>query len=257
MGRSTVAALCWLCWILHGRFPGQSLNLIYSFGLVIVVGLVSWTGYRGGQLTQGDNHLTEHMPEDLRDWLGLPVEAKVPALRAVLRFSVRVEPVFAAHCTTCHGPSKRKSHLRLDTYEGVMRGGKGGLVIKVGSRRLANCFIGSPCLRATTNSCPRKASDRCAGDELKLIELWIAAGASATLTADAIKDAPAETTPAVAEVSIEEIDPASVVKLRAPLAATVILLQKRYPDSLEYESRGSADSCSTFRSWVPSLATGI
>ena len=36
-----VGALCWLCWMLHGRFPGQRLNFLYSFGLVVAVGLVS------------------------------------------------------------------------------------------------------------------------------------------------------------------------------------------------------------------------
>jgi len=76
---------------------------------------------------------------------------------------------------------------------------------------------------------------------VKLLELWIAAGASPTLAADAIKDAPANVAPAVAEVTFAEIDPAAVAKLRAPLAATVAQLQKRFPDVLGYESRGSAD----------------
>ena len=47
--------------------------------------------------------------------------------------------------------------------------------------------------------------------------------------------------PVVADVSFEEIDTAAVAKLRAPLAPTVAQLQKRFPDVLEYESRGSAD----------------
>jgi hypothetical protein len=44
----------------------------------------------------------------------------------------------------------------------------------------------------------------------------------------------------VAEVSIEEIDPAVVAKQRATLATTVAQLQKQFPDALQYESRGSA-----------------
>ena len=241
-GGALVAALCWLCWMLHERFPGQRLDFVYGFGLVVAVGLVSWTGYRGGQLSQGEDHLTEHMPETLRDWLGLPEEAKGPtAATATSFFTVRVEPVFAAHCTSCHGPSKRKSHLRLDTYEGIMRGGKGGPVIKVGSAQ------GSELLHRVTlpvsddKFMPPEGKRPLSADEVKLIELWVAAGASPTLAADAIKDAPTNTAPAVAEVSIAEIDPVTVAKLRAPLAATVAQLQKRFPDVLEYESRGSAD----------------
>jgi len=144
------------------RFSGLRMNLTYAFGLAVMVGLVSWTGYRGGQLSQGENHLTEHMPAELRDWLGIAEEDKGPsAAGSTSFFVVRVEPVFAAHCTSCHGPSKRKSHLRLDTYEAVMRGGKGGPVIKAGNVRAASFSIVLRCRSATTNSCRRKASGRC------------------------------------------------------------------------------------------------
>ena len=236
-----VAALCWLCWTLHERFPGQRLDWIYSFGLVIIVGLVSWTGYRGGQLSQGENHLTEHMPDELRDWLGLPAEDKGPtAATSTSFFTVRLEPVFAAHCTTCHGPSKRKSHLRLDTYEGVMRGGKGGPVIKAGDARGSELFHRVTLPASDDKFMPPEGKRPLSADELKLLELWITAGASPTLAADGIKDAPANAAPAVAEVTIEEIDPAAVAKLRAPLAQVVAQLQKRFPDVLQYESRESA-----------------
>jgi hypothetical protein len=78
-------------------------------------------------------------------------------------------------------------------------------------------------------------------DEVKTLQLWIAAGASPTLAAEAIKGAPTDATPVVADVTFEEIDTATVAKVRAPLAPVVAQLQKRFPDVLEYESRGSAD----------------
>jgi hypothetical protein len=78
---------------------------------------------------------------------------------------------------------------------------------------------------------------------VKLIELWIAAGASDTLLPDAIKDAPAGSASptAPAEVTFERVDAAAVSKLRAGAASTVAQLQKRFPNILDYESRGSAD----------------
>jgi hypothetical protein len=80
-----------------------------------------------------------------------------------------------------------------------------------------------------------------APNEIKLLELWIAAGASSTLAANAIKDAPTNDVPVVAEVTFPEIDPAAVTQLRAPLAPQVAQLKLRYPDLLDYESRGSAN----------------
>jgi hypothetical protein len=73
-----------------------------------------------------------------------------------------------------------------------------------------------------------------------LIESWIASGASGTVAVDAIKDV-ATSVPVVAEVTIQEIDPDSVVKARSSLAQQVADIQKRFPNVLDYESRGSAD----------------
>jgi Planctomycete cytochrome C len=228
--------------MLQARFPGQDLNFIYAFGLVVAVGLVSWTGYRGGQLSQGENDLTEHMPDGLRDWLGLTAEDKGPsAASSTSFFMVRVEPVFAAHCMSCHGPSKQKSRLRLNTYEAVMRGGKHGVVVQAGNVLGSELFHRVTLPVSDDKFMPAEGKRPLSADEVKLLELWIAAGASPTLAADAIKDAPANVAPAVAEVTFAEIDPAAVAKLRAPLAATVAQLQKRFPDVLGYESRGSAD----------------
>ena len=49
------------------------------------------------------------------------------------------------------------------------------------------------------------------------------------------------TSPAVAEVNFEEIDPEAVAKQRASLTTTVVQLQKRFPNIVGYESRASAD----------------
>jgi hypothetical protein len=61
------------------------------------------------------------------------------------------------------------------------------------------------------------------------------------LSANAIKGAPANDEPAAAEVTVPEIDPAAVAQSRAPHAAVVDQLKMRFPNALDYESRGSAD----------------
>ncbi len=35
-----------------------------------------------------------------------------------------IQPIFDAHCVSCHGPKKEKGKLRLDTLEATMKGGK-------------------------------------------------------------------------------------------------------------------------------------
>ncbi|MBY0395599.1 MAG: hypothetical protein K2X91_03900, partial [Thermoleophilia bacterium] len=39
-------------------------------------------------------------------------------------FEARVRPVLVEHCARCHGPEKQRGGLRLDTAEGLQRGGE-------------------------------------------------------------------------------------------------------------------------------------
>jgi uncharacterized membrane protein len=243
-GGISLATICWLCWILRSRASERSLGLIYSVALAVGVGLVVWTGYRGGQLSLGEDHLTEHMPGGLRHALGLSNTnaASLASAGANTFYGARVEPIFEARCVTCHGPNKHKANLRLDSYRAVMRGGKNGPVIRAGNVQ------GSDLVRRITlppghdDFMPKEGKRPLSSDQVKLIELWIGAGASGTLPANGIKDAPAGFGPLpVAEVSFEEIDAAAVKKMRAGIEPALVQLQKRFPNVLEYESRGSAN----------------
>ncbi len=39
-------------------------------------------------------------------------------------FTKVIQPMFDAHCISCHGPKKEKGKLRLDTLEATLKGGK-------------------------------------------------------------------------------------------------------------------------------------
>src|SRR3954451_5943611 len=47
-------------------------------------------------------------------------------------FERRVRPVLAEHCHSCHGPTKQKSGLRLDSLPALLKGGAGGPVVRPG-----------------------------------------------------------------------------------------------------------------------------
>jgi uncharacterized membrane protein len=241
-GGVAVAAACWLCWMLRGYFPGSRWQAIYPWALLATVLLVSWTGYRGGQLTQGENHLTEQMPGPLRRLIGLPRTAvTVPRSDPAFFYGAHVEPIFVAHCYECHGADEQKGRLRLDSYQSLMRGGKHGLVIKPGNAKGSELFHRVTLSPSDDDAMPPQGKRPLAANEVKLLELWIAAGASSTLAANAIKDAPTDVVPVVAEVTFPEIDPAAVAKARAPLTTQVAQLKQRFPNLLDYESRSSAD----------------
>jgi uncharacterized membrane protein len=237
-GGVAMSIMCWVCWLLRTR--RRELSIAYAIVLALGVGLVAWTSYRGGQLSLGPNHLTEHMPSGLRSLLRLkPIGATVSNADPNTFYGARIEPIFIARCITCHGEDKHKGDLRLDSYHALIRGGKDGAVIQTGNTQASDLFRRIT-LPASHDDFMPKGKQPLTADQVKLIELWIGAGASDTLAVNAIKNAPSASA-LRAEVTFEEIDPAAVDKLRSAIAPKVSLLQKQFPNILDYDSRSSAD----------------
>jgi uncharacterized membrane protein len=240
-GGISLSIVCWLCWLLSTQLRQH--GLIYGITLALGVGLVAWTGYRGGQLSLGRDHLTEHMPSSLRALLHVEDSGAVSTLSADPNtfYGARIQPIFSAHCISCHGADKHKGNLRLDGFQVLMRGGKDGPVIQAGNIQGSDLFRRIT-LPASHDDFMPKGKPPLAPDQMTTIELWIGAGASETLAKDAITGAPNISVPAVAhEVKFEEIDPAAVVNLRSSIASTVSRLQAQFPNVLDYDSRSSAD----------------
>jgi len=240
-----VAAMAWSCWVLRARASTVGLQRVYAAALIAAVGLVSWTGYRGGQLSQGENHLTQYMPAPFASLFGVADSEAIAAdplsINPATFYGGRVQPILATHCITCHGSNRHKANLRLDSYAAVMRGGKHGPVIKAGEPKGSELFRRITLPQSDDDFMPPENKRPVSAGDLKLIELWISSGASATQSVDSIKDLPSTSRIAVAEVTVEEVDPAVVAKQRADLAPTVQQLQKRFPNVIDYQSRDSAD----------------
>ena len=238
-GGLLLAILCWLCWLLRTQL--RELGVTYAITLALGVGLVAWTGYRGGQLSLGRNHLTEHMPKELRNLLG--VEDSEAPLASVADpntfYGARIQPIFTARCINCHGAGKHKGNLRLDSYQALMRGGKDGTVIQTGNIQASDLFRRITLPVGHDDFMP-KGKPALTAEEVKTIELWIGAGASDKIAINAIKDAPSSSA-IQTEVKLEQIDPSKVAKLRSANALVVAKLQKQFPNVLDYDSRGVAD----------------
>lgn len=58
-----------------------------------------------------------------------------PAASQQPRFEAQILPIFRQSCAPCHGASAPEAHLRLDSLEGVLKGGLSGFVIVPGNSR--------------------------------------------------------------------------------------------------------------------------
>lgn len=150
-------------------------------------------------------------------------------------YVTRIAPLLDTRCLGCHDQTRAKGQLRLDSFAAVMRGGKDGAVIVPGNPKASELFKRISLPSSDDKAMPPSGKTPLTPDEVMVIKLWIAAGASGEIRT--IKGAPKP----VLEVKIPESDPAAVQKQRAPLATAVTQLQARFPGVIIYESRNSAD----------------
>jgi uncharacterized membrane protein len=132
------ATLTWSAWILARRFRRRELaTAVYRTLLVTTIIVIALAGHLGATLTHGEGYLTEHAPARMRRWLGGAAvgSTPVPVLSRpdqAIAYSTIVHPVLARRCINCHGPDRAEGKLRLDTLEGIRKGGEDGPVIVPG-----------------------------------------------------------------------------------------------------------------------------
>lgn len=150
-------------------------------------------------------------------------------------YALRVAPLFRQHCDSCHGPDRQKADLRLDSYAYAMRGGRHGAIVEPGDPKASELIKRIMLPVGDDHAMPPEGKTPLSPNEVTVIRMWIAAGASPTATH--VKGAP----PLVAEVKFPEFDPEAARRKRAPLANLYRQLSQRYPGLLAYESRDSPD----------------
>ena len=60
------------------------------------------------------------------------VAAEEPTAEQIRFFETSIRPVLVEHCLKCHGSEKQWGNFRLDTRDGLLKGGEGGAVIEPG-----------------------------------------------------------------------------------------------------------------------------
>src|SRR5262249_61819977 len=81
----------------------------------------------------------------------------------------RVPPIHAENCISCHGPKKQMGGLRLDSGEGITKGGDNGPVVKPGdpgNSRIIQATVQSGDLKMP----PKK---KVSGEAIETLTIWV------------------------------------------------------------------------------------
>jgi uncharacterized membrane protein len=143
LGIGVAIAACWtaLAALLRDRRSGRFWQGVYAVSLVATLAALAGAGHLGATLAHGEGYLTEHAPPSLRAILarlGAAEETRpsTPPADHAFVYASLVEPVLRARCASCHGAAKSEGGLRLDSPDGLLKGGDNGPVVSAG--RAAN-----------------------------------------------------------------------------------------------------------------------
>ncbi len=148
------------------------LILFIGLNLSMMVG-VTITGHKGASMTHGEDYLSIELLFQKEQELKVRINP-IENIDSAYVYSNMVKQVLDAKCVACHGKSKQKGKLRLDTEVNIRAGGKQGEVLMLADSNGLLTRIKLPLNHE--NHMPPNERPQLTQAEVKLFELWIGEG---------------------------------------------------------------------------------
>lgn len=220
---------------------------IYRIALLASTGVMGLASHDGASLTHGKGYLTDHAPEPIRKWLGLP-EKKAPEAKPSTRegenqlvYTDVIVPILEQKCYSCHNEEKQKGKFRMDEHDLLIKGGKEGHGIIPGDADKSNIIVRVELPEDDDEHMPPEGKKDLEAHEIVLLKWWISQGASkdAKLTdlaaTDEVKQALAKFTPG----KPVEVAAKPKPQLSDAIKSKVEGLRREFPAALNYEFQGA------------------
>ena len=170
---AVAAALTAWTWRRGARSPkGPFLSASRTL-LAVTLGLLVVTAHLGGTLTHGEGYLTEHAPF-LRFW---GVDRGPRDAAQVRIYDDLVQPVLLSRCASCHGADGARGGLRLDSREGIAKGGESGAAFTAADPDRSELIRRIRLPSSHTDAMPPRGDAGLTVAESELLRWWIAQGA--------------------------------------------------------------------------------
>jgi len=228
-------------------FLGKFATPTYIVGLFVTTATMMSAGHHGGQITHGD-------PLDKAPWKIDDDEATVEVIVDPILYSNVIHPILEQKCITCHGETKQKSGLRMDSYAALIDGGEETDCLIPGDTDNSAMVSYMHLPLEDDLHMPPEGKKQLTQEEIQIIEWWVKIGAPETDTLSAI-EVPEEITTALntlktpeqiarekaAKEKAEKERIATMKAKRARLAASLKSVNEKYAGSLNYISKDSTD----------------
>lgn len=155
------------------RKLGQRLQI--SVAAVVMLLLIG-TGHLGGNLTHGDDYLTQPLVAMVTAPAVVPVRPPITNVNEALVYADLIAPVLEQKCVQCHSAQKQKGGLRMDTEAFLLKGGKHGAVLTAGEVAKSGLYQRLLLREDDDKRMPPKAKPQLTEAEVQLIHWWISAG---------------------------------------------------------------------------------
>jgi uncharacterized membrane protein len=156
--------------IVPDKLARRRIRLAMFMALTLFIFL---TGHFGGSLTHGEGYWFPSSDEP--NTVAYPVVIPDPEHAVV--FDDIIQPLLRQKCVACHGPSKQKGELRLDSWEAVMKGGKHGDLWKNSDAEHSLLFTRVALPVEDKEHMPPRERTQLSNVEVDVIRSWIAEGA--------------------------------------------------------------------------------
>jgi len=154
--------------------------LQHGFNVLLIV-LLSIEGHKGGNLTHGDTYLTEFAPKPIQNLLASKKDSvfrlSVNNPDSVKVYAELIQPIFEAKCVSCHSNEVKRGALNMSHPDSLLLGGDGGEVISASDLEESELFRRITLPQKNIKFMP-PTPNVLTYDEIKIIEWWIAQGAS-------------------------------------------------------------------------------
>jgi len=93
-------------------------------------------------------------------------------------FARDIEPIFSAHCVSCHGAKKQRNGLRLDRRDALLKGGDSGEPAVVPGKSTDSVLLQRILSSDAKRMMPPPSGKRLSVEEIALVRRWIDTGAA-------------------------------------------------------------------------------